>query len=1086
MALQKVKKSLIWDKGLDTKTNPKITEGYLQLENCQVNNVTLEKSKGLNKITTISPIEPNNNISYTVNTFSTFGQLEIAANNKIYEYDPLSTEVFERGNFAFLTADLSVLTVNNVGTLYYSEYGSYGVTVYLKGPDPNNPLVNLYYMKVQNIKDVLVIQDFLLVLSGNNELPVGLMATQYGVFLYTRVHSNSSINEYFYTYDRTSPNITSLSIIPTTLEATSSAPLTYQSFKYISVEYDGGNIWVFSITSSGDALVTIRNTAGFTVTIITNAILSVPNNDRVMSFSDFRKGNLNSFFWNKNAVHILQPGPVNVTSNSTIWAQFAETICVFNTQTQSLIYKFTLPGYPARIYPLQERYYFSQSICYLQDTNSLYVLQEDLTEYQFEGTNQVFPYTIQYIMNSSANTWEVDNTNFKQPKNYTFSPNQWGQGFVIGALWPTENNIYFTVQTLPLSLVDEAGGPVNPNPPPANYPNSVLRQPYPRHSNVYVIDYKYNLSDFILHYNAYYVQRSTGQPPPQLFYTQTPSRVIEAKENRVTNKIPYTFFENTGVDTRATTYDIGIQTVNKLVSFDRGQTGYFGITNMYMCTQENAEYAQFLDFPTLTLHPSSILTLNKFYTYAATFEYINLNGELVRTTPSVFQSVSVDISTDTVGVYYTFPCALETKDEITIMIWRTTLNTQTFYLLTSVTYKPGATSAFITDNSTSDAALIDGGVLAYFNGGVLGEIPFDPFTTFTSHQNTIFAVNRENQNIVQYSLPYQPTVAMATAFGLQFTVEALGGPIIELASIDEKLIILKENYLFVTAGQGADAVGNNSTLIPPELITSPVGCSEKASVVRIPEIPGAKSPGGIMFKSSKGIYLLDRSLSVTYIGAPVERFNNLTIISTALAQTENKCRFTTLDGTIITYDYYYDTWDTEVGINLISTTVHEGNFIGIDLNKEVFQIFDGYYKNGKPYSMTIGTPWVKLGGLQGYQRIYKLLVLGDFKDTSTISVGIMYDFVEQVEDWLYFSKNTDNSYGVDKWGAINPFGGMEKSNLEIQFNIPKQKCQSIRFIIKDEFSNLLTDTGDSFTLTELAIIAGVKSESVKLPVNRRV
>lgn len=1085
MALQKVKKSLIWDKGLDTKTNPKITEGYLQLENCQVNNVTLEKSKGLNKITTIPPVKPNNNIPYTVNVFSTFGQLEIAANNKIYEYDPLSTEVFERGNFSFVTADLTSITVNNAETLYYSEYGNYGVTVYLKGQDPNNPLLNLYYMKVQNIKDVLVIQDFNIVLSGLNETPVGLIATQYGVFVYTRSGANGQINEYLYTYTRTIPNITSNAIIANTLQATSTVGLTYQSFKYISVEYDGGNIWIFSISTSGDALVTIRNTAGFTVTVISNAVLVIPNNDRVMSLGDFRKGNLNSFFWNKSPIHILQPGPIDITSNSTIWAQFNETICIFNTQTQSLIYKFTLPNYPARTYPFENRFYFSQSICYLQDTNSLYVLQEDLTEYEFSGVNQVFPYTIQYIMDSNTNTWTINNSNFIQPKNFKFNANEWGRGFVIGALWPTENNIYFCVQTLPFSFSDEVGH-ANPNPPPANFPLPVLRQPYARHSNIYIIDYNYNLSDFILHYNAYYIVRSTGLAPPQLFFNQTPNRVIEAKENRITGKVPYTFFENTSVDIQTNTYNVGIQTVNKLVSFDRGLTGYFGITNMYMCTQENAEYSQFLDFPTITLIPSSTTTLNKFYTYAATFEYINSNGELIRTTPSVFQSVSIDISTDTVDIYYTYPCALESKENMIINIWRTTLNTQTFYLLTSVEYIPGIAPAFYRDNGESDTTLINAGTLAYFNGGVLGEIPFDPFTTFTAHQNTIFTVNRKDQNIVQYSLPYQPTVAMSTAFGFQFTVEALGGPIVELASIDEKLIILKENYLFVTAGQGADALGNNSTLIPPELITSPVGCSQKASVVRIPEIPGAKSPGGIMFKSSKGIYLLDRSLSVTYIGAPVERFNNLTIISTALAQTENKCRFTTLEGTIITYDYYYDTWDTEIGIDFISSTVHEGNFIGIDINKEVFQIFDGYYKNGLPYNMTIGTPWVKLGGLQGYQRVYKLLVLGDFKDTSTISVGIMYDFVEQIEDWLYFSKNTDNSYGVDKWGAINPFGGMEKSNLEIQFNLPRQKCQSIRFIIKDEFSNLLTDTGDSFTLTELAIIAGVKSESVKLPVNRRV
>ena len=1070
MALEKVKKSLIWDKGLDTKTNPKLTEGYLQLENCEVSNVSVQKSKGLVKITQTDPVIPNNSIPYTTNLFSTFNQLEVVANNKVYEYEPISHQLFERGDFCFLTAKLTVLNANNPISLFYSEYGSYGVSVY------QDSVSSKYSMKIQNITDSIVILDFQLTLPGVNESPVGVMATQYGVFLYTKITPTGAINEYFFVYEKSTPIITSLAIIATTETVSSTVFLTYTAFKQISLEYDGGNIWIFSISSTGDALVTIRNTAGFTVTSIPNLILLVPLNNRQVSQLDWRKANLNSFFWDKSTVRILQPGPVDVSSSSTIWAQFNETICVFNTQTQSLIYKFTLPGYPARVAPYLNRFYYSQSICYMQDTNSLYVLQEDLTEYQSLGVSQVFPYTIQYVLDSNTNTWVVDNTNFKQPKNYTFSLNEWGQGFVIGALWPTENNIYFCVQTLPLARPDEPG------------PIPVLREKYPRHSNAYVIDYKYNLADFIIHYNAVYKDQTSV---PLGSFLAFPTTIVEAKENRLTGKVPYTFAEDTGVDKRAMTFDMGIQTVNKLVSYDRGQTGYFGISNMYMCTQENAEYAQFLDFSNVQLITASVV-LDEFYTYAVTFEYINLNGELVRTTPSVFQSVSFDVTTEFVDVYYTYPCAIESKSNIVIKIWRTTLNTQTFYLLKSIDYLPGDTAGvpntppFFHDNLNLDADLIKTGILAYFNGGVLGEIPFDPFTTFTLHQNTIFTVNRENQNIIQYSLPYQPTVTMATAFGFSITVDALGGPIIELASIDEKLIILKENYLFATAGQGSDALGNNSTLFRPELITSPVGCSEKASVVRIPQIPGAQSPGGILFKSSKGIYLLDRSLNVLYIGAPVERYNNLTIISTALSQTENKCRFTTLEGTIITYDYYYDTWDTEVGINLISSTVHTGVFVGIDSAKEVFQIFDGYYKNGKPYSMTIGTPWVKMGGLQGYQRVYKLLMLGDFEASSTISVGIMYDYVEQIEDWLFFSKDTGNSYGVNKWGAVNPFGGVEKSNLEVQFNIPKQKCQAIRFIIKDEFSNLLTDTGNSFTLTELAIIAGVKSESVKLPVARRV
>lgn len=1098
MALQKIKKSLIWDKGIDTKTNEKLTDGFLKLENCQITNVKLQKTQGLEEIATIPPVFPNNAIPYTVNTFSTLNQLETAANNRVYEYDPLSSSVYDRGAFTYLDRNLALTTASTIIPYYYSEYGNFGVFIY--------QLANgKFCLKTQNLLDAIVINDFNATngFLASTETPIGIVTTQIGYFLYTQT-TGFVVNEYFYTYTTTAPSLSSATLFGPISRVVAGSN-QYPDFKNITIEFDGSFIWLFYILSSGASEVTIRNLSGTTVTTLGNIVMGVPPITRNVPI--YQNANLCSLFYNTHPVTIsstITTGAA-VTLISVVFCLFGNTLCIFNPAGRQFLGKISLPTDANGSY--------GQSLGYLFSNSSIYVLEEDLIEYEStQGQpSRFFPTVIHTNLSTYTGTWDVANAAALQPMNYSryyvsgTGAAEFGQGFVTGSLWATDNNMYFSIMSLAYPSLSNTT--LSLVPPPANV-----------HGNYYVNDINYNLVDFVIHYNGARNNFLGGVAGNISFTKSVPVTVLDTKPNRITGKIPYVFVKNTQVviqasqvtfDQQTFVYDMGLPISTKLVNYDRGQTGYFGINNMYMATQSNVEYAQFLDYPVIFVSAPTAVNPTFIYTYAVTFEYINQNGELVRTAPSIFQSAKLTaaITSSTVSIYYTFPSALESKSPINIRVWRTTLNTQTFYKLRDFIFTPGIQIGFFVDPGTTDAAL-SAQELAYFNGGVLGEIPFDTFTTFTSHQNTIYAVALENQNIVEYSLPFQQTVAMATTFGFEFFVETSAGPIVELASLDEKLIIFTENYIYAVIGQPSDALGNNSTLTTPERITSPVGCSQKASVIRIPEIPQAQISGGILFKSTKGIYILERSLSLNYIGAPVEAFNNFTITSATLSQAENVVRFTTEEGTILSFDYFYNNWYTEIGINLVSTAIYRGNLVGVSAAKVISKSFDGYYKKKEPYIMTVSTPWIKMAGLQGFQRIYKALLLGDFVSTNVLSLGIMYDFVDEVVDWLYYRKFTGNSYGTPQWGQIQPigsqnpkygqsdpivpqnpnavFGYVEDSRYEIQFNMPRQKCQAIRFIITDGFDNLNTDTGNSFTITEFAIIAGIKSDSVKLPITKRV
>lgn len=1064
MALQKIKESILFNKGLDTKTNPQITDGFLELENCELNNLSAQKTKGLTKI---SEVSQSTDIAYPINVFETQNQLEIIYNNQVSEYDPLSSKLFARGQFDYLDRTQSMLIADDPIMLLYSEWGNYAASAFKMGTK--------YYIRVQNLKDSIVINTYEITKFFHipaTEYPVGLVATSTGLFLYGQEVAGGIINEYYYPYDEITPFLTSLNIIataqnvvPTISPADDSFyPPFVQNTKTISTEFDGGNIWIFFVNAAGNPLVLLRNLSGQTIPTTINTATGLGAYQRKLSANNFAPANLCSTFYNKSTINVG-----GTEFNSVIFCIFQHTIIAINVNTQKFIGKFDQPDLANKNYV--------QSMCVLQNNNYLVLLKEDLREYNalLDSPSSSYPYTI-YNLLDGVYTWGRTDATKTQPFNYTYNADERGQGFVTGSLWATPDNVYFSVMAIPNVKGDQFD---------VNF----------RHGNYYIIDWNYNLVEFSIHYNGSKLPLFTNQK-------SVPTAIVESKPNLVTNRIGYTMIEDVQSIIRGGTitfsnqaliFDFGLPALNpKIVSYDRGKTGYFGFSNMYMATQANVEYSGFLDFPICKAFATAAPpppTTNKFWTYAVTFEYVNKNNELVRSSPSVFASVEVSTLSN-VNVYYTYPSALESKNPIIIRIWRTTVNAQTFYLLADITYVPGSTASFYVDPFTADTTLVKN-ELAYFSGGVLGELPFEPFKTFVSHQNTIYAVNLENPNRVQFSLPQQRTVALATAFGFDFDVESRGGPIVELASLDSILVIFKEELIYGVEGNPPDALGNNNSLTIPTLITSPVGCSEKASVIRIPQVPGV-TDGGILFKSKQGIYLLDRSLRVNYLGAAVERYNNLTILNATLSQTENKVRYTTTEGTIITYDYFYNTWAIETGINLVGTTVYQDKFVGINTSGEVFQIFDGYYKNNKPYSMKIGSPWIKLAGIQGYQRIYKAIVLGDFKATSVLKIGISYDYVDIEQDWLYYRKDVTNSYGANfpidnaSWGILQPWGGSELSNYQVQVNIPRQKCESLKFTFYDEFDNIITDTGNSFTLSEITIVVGIKSESVKLPVSRRV
>ena len=212
-----------------------------------------------------------------------------------------------------------------------------------------------------------------------------------------------------------------------------------------------------------------------------------------------------------------------------------------------------------------------------------------------------------------------------------------------------------------------------------------------------------------------------------------------------------------------------------------------------------------------------------------------------------------------------------------LVIYRTQANQSALYRVSSLT-DPGLNSVngsdyYFTD-SLSDAELAKRPKLytqpLLANGGILTTVenqPAPPTGLIVLHRNRIFLIPSTDALTLWFSKNIAPATPVAFSDTFTQSIDPRGGPVTALATIDDKLLLFKGDRIFFMVGQGPDDLGQNNDLINGAiLITTDCGCIEPRSVVG--------TPVGIMFQSRKGIYLIDRSLAVQYIGASVERYNN--------------------------------------------------------------------------------------------------------------------------------------------------------------------------------------------------------------------
>ncbi len=443
------------------------------------------------------------------------------------------------------------------------------------------------------------------------------------------------------------------------------------------------------------------------------------------------------------------------------------------------------------------------------------------------------------------------------------------------------------------------------------------------------------------------------------------------------------------------------------------------------------------------------------YGYAVTYEWVDNTNALHRSAPSPVGSIAVAANDRTTLVIPTL--RVTAKAGVQIVVYRTLVNGTTYYKLTgnstlgfgTIANDPTVDSVSFTDTGAVTDAVLGTYTPLYTNGGVQENAPGPPTIAIGQYKNRAVVIDSERSYQVAYSKQVVPGSPVEfTDFNFLNIDPSRGGGCTAVAALDDKLILFKQGVVFFVVGDGPTDTGAANDFSTPVLINTNSGALSQSSVV-----PAA---GGIIYQSAKGFFILDRALSDHYVGAEVEAYNGYTVAAAVQIPGTNDARFVMSSGDVLSYDYLVNQWSVFTGLAPLSACLFQNKWTMVKYaspNALVWQETPGTFTDaGAAVSLKLKTSWLSLAGLQGFQRAYKLMILGDYFSAHGLKVEIAVDFDSTIVQTVNL---TQSAAGVYQW----------------RIDLTRQKCQAIQVTLTDTPT---APYGESLAISGLTLEVGAK------------
>lgn len=476
------------------------------------------------------------------------------------------------------------------------------------------------------------------------------------------------------------------------------------------------------------------------------------------------------------------------------------------------------------------------------------------------------------------------------------------------------------------------------------------------------------------------------------------------------------------------------------------------------------------------------------YTWQAYWESYDSKGYLHRSHPSApVQFELTGAGNDTVN--FKFRCSPATNRykmpgrEMGVRLYRAAGdgNFRTCQnLLRLTTNDPGA--SYLTAEVSDWGLLISGGVgtgtLLYTNGGVELENVAPEGARFPAVAGErLWLASMVRRERLQYSKRF--TVVTATedlrapelneGFGLAVpdAGEATG-----MAVLDDKVILFTADRIYAITGAGPDDGGGNNDFSALTPITSDGGCVDGRSIV--------STPHGVFFQHQAGLYLLDRGMSVSFVGDKVRKLVDAysVITSGVLVPAHTQVRFTCnasdgASGIVLVFDYTAGAWSHWTlrprgqAVALAGACLHGGVYHVATTGGVVYREDPATWRDDGTFRpLVIESAWAQGAGQSGWQRMRKIMPLLDVRGAMGLSVTVYRDFAAAADQ-------------VETWTAAQVAAFVAPD--QVVARVKTQQGHAYRVRIEDTDPASAGDKGEGYTVAGITLEYGVKRGVTKLP-----
>lgn len=443
------------------------------------------------------------------------------------------------------------------------------------------------------------------------------------------------------------------------------------------------------------------------------------------------------------------------------------------------------------------------------------------------------------------------------------------------------------------------------------------------------------------------------------------------------------------------------------------------------------------------------------YFYRAVVEFTDANGLLHRSAPSnvvesqrgaTGASIAAKLFRVANSGYYTYG--------LNLAIYRTTDGGSVFYRLGTMfgaTFSDGA--------ANTDAVIADNEVL-YTDSGELETQSMFATDDILVTSKRMWAIPSDDKTSVWYTKEFQPGIFPEFSSALRLSIPA-GGDNIALGRLDDKIVVFKRDSIFVIYGQGPNNLGQGGDYAYEQVQTN-VGCIQPATVVSYPE--------GLMFAHSSGVHAIGRNLQVQPLGIPVDDTDPTTLCSAVAIPHKHQVRFGVRGSSVtLYYSYLYNRW-SRLLINQKAATLWT-NVVDDEQDQLIYLTSSGDVRyeasssstdNAGATSITLlyQTPWIKLAGIQGTQRVRRaMFLLRKLADdgNGSMTVYVYYDYVNTIAQ-------------TKTWNAPALSGAVQD---QPELTLSRQKVQSVKFRVQI-FADTLETKGRGYALAGITLDVGIK------------